>query len=208
MAPAVPSLRVQQLQELQRQQSIQLQQMLLKSPRSPRVERKTPRGNTAPSAVASPAPKGPAAVPSKPRPVRYSGSQKPVPQAEPSPKVQQLLAALDTLPELPQAFNSIKAARAGFLRLANEQCALRQRLWAQERLQEDLQTQIARQGGVRQRFEEERIRYDDHIQALSSAEKTQRLSSNAEARMAQCQAFADRLEKQAEDLRMSFAKVK
>ncbi|CAJ1348981.1 unnamed protein product, partial [Effrenium voratum] len=178
MAPAVPSLRVQQLQELQRQQSIQLQQMLLKSPRSPRVERKTPRGNTAPSAVASPAPKGPAAVPSKPRPVRYSGSQKPVPQAEPSPKVQQLLAALDTLPELPQAFNSIKAARAGFLRLANEQCALRQRLWAQERLQEDLQTQIARQGGVRQRFEEERIRYDDHIQALSSAEKTQRLSSN------------------------------
>ncbi|CAK9105787.1 unnamed protein product [Durusdinium trenchii] len=216
MAPAVPSLRVQRLEELQRQQSIELQQILLRS--SPNTPRRT-------ATVASPHP--PRSARSTPTPPQRStrGAQTPTvpwtpretrkrtpkaPQVDLSPKVQDLLKLLDSIPVGSEAaFAGLKVARAGFLRLANEFQGLQQRLMAQDRLQEELQTSLVRHGGgmLKDRLQEERLRYDDHIQALSAAEKEKR-SNQAEQRLEQFQSFADRLENQAADFRQHFAHVK
>eukprot|EP00913_Durusdinium_trenchii_P020124 g18912.t1 len=197
------AFRVQRLEELQRQQSIELQQILLRS--SPNTPRRT-------ATVASPHP--PRSARSTPTPPQRStrGAQTPTvpwtpretrkrtpkaPQVDLSPKVQDLLKLLDSIPVGSEAaFAGLKVARAGFLRLANEFQGLQQRLMAQDRLQEELQTRM-----------EERLRYDDHIQALSAAEKEKR-SNQAEQRLEQFQSFADRLENQAADFRQHFAHVK
>jgi len=127
--------------------------------------------------------------------------------------VQGLLKLIDSVPVLsPQAFGSLKAARAGVLRLANELAGVEQRLRAQDKLQEELQASFTRYGGqnLKQRLREERLIYEDHIQALSAADRERRTSdmADAEGKMEQCQSLADRLEQQAANFRFHYKHVK
>lgn len=225
MAPFVPSLRVQRLEELQRQQSIDLQQMLLRRPKScpssPRPRYKPPQ--LAPSVVAPVAPNTPRRM-SQPSP---SGRTTPVPSPwtplttprrvrkrsphspPPEQKVQGVLKLIDSVPVLsPKDFGSLKAARAGVLRLAQELAGVQQRRRAQEKLQEELQLSLARHGGdtLKRRLHEERLVYEDHIQTLSAADRERR--ADPAGRFEQSQSFADRLESQAEDFRLHYQHVK
>lgn len=224
MAPFVPSLRVQRLEELQRQQSIDLQQMLLRSarakscpssprakaatatpngtatPNTPRRQRQCPSGQTTPA----PSPWTPLTTP---RRVRKRSPHSPPPEQ----KVQGVLKLIDSVPVLsPKDFGSLKAARAGVLRLAHELAGVQQRLRPQEKLQEELQLSLARHGGdtLKRRLHEERLVYKDHIQTLSAADRERRADPSAEGRFEQSQSFADRLESQAEDFRLHYQHVK